>query len=244
MSPKNSSRNDHDGTRELVLNLVVEQGPITASRIGALLHLTPAAVRRHLSLMQDKGIITTLDGYVSQDSERGRPARRFVATEAGRVTSSGTTYSSIATQALSYIKEKAGKEALEEFVDARVAELEKRYHHVLEAAGSNPAARVEALARAITADGYASTVRRVANGVPMLQLCQGCCPIEEVARDFPQMCDLETKAFSRLLGVHVQRLSTLAGGGHVCTTVVPVSHLRVRSNSITNTETTNYKGRK
>lgn len=221
---------DNDGTREMVLNLVVEQGPITASRIGALLHLTPAAVRRHLSLLKKRGVITVLEGYVTQDSERGRPARRFIATEAGRANSLGTTYSSIATQAITYIREKAGKEALEDFVDARVAELEVRYKHVLQAAGSNPIARVEALSKALTADGYASTVRRVANGVPMLQLCQGCCPIEEVARDFPEMCDLETKAFSRLLGVHVQRLSTLAGGGHVCTTVVPVSILRSRLN--------------
>jgi predicted ArsR family transcriptional regulator len=45
--------------------------------------------------------------------------------------------------------------------------------------------------------------------------------VQQVATEFPQLCEAETAAFSRLLGVHVQRLSTLAGGGHVCTTSIP-----------------------
>jgi predicted ArsR family transcriptional regulator len=54
-----------------------------------------------------------------------------------------------------------------------------------------------------------------------IQLCQGHCPVQHAAREFPQFCDAETDAFSRLLGVHVQRLATLAHGDHVCTTFIP-----------------------
>jgi hypothetical protein len=42
-----------------------------------------------------------------------------------------------------------------------------------------------------------------------------------VAREFPELCEAETDAFSRMLGVHVQRLATLAHGEHVCTTHIP-----------------------
>ena len=42
-----------------------------------------------------------------------------------------------------------------------------------------------------------------------------------VAEQFPQLCEAETRAFSRLLGVHVQRLATIAHGDGVCTTHVP-----------------------
>jgi hypothetical protein len=45
--------------------------------------------------------------------------------------------------------------------------------------------------------------------------------VQHVAAEFPQFCEAETEAFSRLLGVHVQRLATLAHGDHVCTTFVP-----------------------
>jgi hypothetical protein len=46
--------------------------------------------------------------------------------------------------------------------------------------------------------------------------------VQHVAAQFPQLCEAETKAFSELLGVHVQRLATLAHGEHVCTTHIPL----------------------
>ena len=55
------------------------------------------------------------------------------------------------------------------------------------------------------------------------QLCQHHCPVAHVAEQFPQLCEAETAAFASLLGVHVQRLATLAGGAHVCTTFIPTT---------------------
>ena len=54
------------------------------------------------------------------------------------------------------------------------------------------------------------------------QLCQQHCPVSHVAHEFPQLCEAETEAIAAVLGTHVQRLATLAGGGHVCTTHIPV----------------------
>ena len=59
-----------------------------------------------------------------------------------------------------------------------------------------------------------------------VQLCQGHCPVQHVAAEFPELCEAEADAFSRMLGVHVQRLATLANGAHVCTTHVPVAVAR------------------
>ena len=86
------------------------------------------------------------------------------------------------------------------------------------------AERVRVLADGLTADGYAASARPVPGGMAM-QLCQGHCPVQDVAHEFPQLCEAEARAFSRLLGVHVQRLATLAGGGHVCTTNIPISNV-------------------
>ena len=93
-------------------------------------------------------------------------------------------------------------------------------------AGEDPRARAEALASALTRDGYAASVRQGPGGLT-LQLCQGHCPIHDVASSYPVMCEAETQAFHRLLNVHVQRLATLAGGEHVCTLTIPlVSRIR------------------
>uniref|UniRef100_UPI0005B89A78 helix-turn-helix transcriptional regulator n=1 Tax=Actinomyces polynesiensis TaxID=1325934 RepID=UPI0005B89A78 len=108
------------------------------------------------------------------------------------------------------------------FAAARSREIERRYAPVVREAGTDLRVRAQALADALTQDGYSATVRDIGGGKIAIQLCQGHCPIQQVAEDFPQLCDAETQAFSRLLGVHVQRLATLAGGEHVCTTHIPV----------------------
>ena len=79
----------------------------------------------------------------------------------------------------------------------------------------------EILAKVFTDEGYAASVRRL----PVVgeQLCQQHCPVSHVAHEFPQLCEAETRAFARVLGVHVQRLATLTTGGHVCTTNVPTA---------------------
>ncbi|MFE7513155.1 helix-turn-helix transcriptional regulator, partial [Streptomyces sp. NPDC057540] len=83
-----------------------------------------------------------------------------------------------------------------------------------------PARRTEALAKALTADGYAATARNAPVGE---QLCQHHCPVAHVAEQYPQLCEAETEFFSRLLGTHVQRLATIAHGDGVCTTFIPHS---------------------
>jgi hypothetical protein len=81
-----------------------------------------------------------------------------------------------------------------------------------------PLARAEALASALTAEGYAASASVIATGG---QLCQHHCPVAHVAAEFPQLCEAETQAISKLVGTHVQRLATIAHGDGVCTTHIP-----------------------
>ena len=87
------------------------------------------------------------------------------------------------------------------------------------------AGRSRDLAAALDAEGYATSATPVAVGTPLeaMQLCQGHCPIHKAAARYPQFCEAELDAFSDFLGVDIRRLSTLAAGGHVCTTHVPTS---------------------
>jgi predicted ArsR family transcriptional regulator len=104
-----------------------------------------------------------------------------------------------------------------DFARRRVAEMERHYADLLDLSEA-PEERVEVLADALTAAGYAAVVVPTANGV---QLCQHNCPLAHVAEEFPQFCEAETEAFGRLLGSHVMRLATLAHGDGVCTTHIP-----------------------
>lgn len=210
------------GTRQHVLRLIAADGPISAAEIAAELALTPAAIRRHLGVLEaTEQIVVHSPGVTSGPARRGRPARRYVVTNEGQAALTHR-YSELAEQALRYLAEVAGTGALAEFAERRVRDLELRHVDALAAAGSDVAERVRVLAQGLAADGYAATARPVPGGIAV-QLCQGHCPVQKVAAEFPQLCEAEAHAFSRLLGVHVQRLATLAGGGHVCTTNIPIT---------------------
>ena len=207
-------------TRDRVLAAVSQHGPISAARIAADLGLTPPGVRRHLDQLAADGVVEDRDPAAGKRG-RGRPAREWVVTEAGHdVLPAG--YDVLAADAVRFLREAAGDDAVAEFARSRVARLEERYADELAEAGDDPAARADALVAALRRDGYAATARPVGAGaLTGVQLCQGHCPVQHVAAEFPELCEAETEAFSRLLGVHVQRLATLAQGDHVCTTFVP-----------------------
>lgn len=207
-------------TRERVAVAVLERGPVTAAALAGVLGLTPAAVRRHLDAMLAEGLVDIRTAHGTRG--RGRPARCFVLTDAGHAAMT-TTYDDLAVSALRFMAAEHGQPAVDAFARARVADLEARYAPRVAEAGSGTPERVEALARALSDDGYAASSRPVGHGAETAatQLCQGHCPVQHVAAEFPELCEAETQAFSRLLGVHVQRLATLAHGEHVCTTHVP-----------------------
>ena len=202
--------------------LILELGPSTASVIGNRLGLTPAAIRRHLDNLLAEGLIETRTARTYASRGRGRPARLFAITDAGR-SAFEHAYDDLASSALRFLAETGGPAAVEEFARHQVAELERRYGPAVAAAP--PGERVQALADALSADGYAASAGAApaASGSAAAggeQLCQHHCPVAHVAAEFPQLCEAETEAFGRLLGVPVQRLATIAHGDGICTTHV------------------------
>ena len=215
-------------TRDRVLTAVLEHGPVSAAQMGQLLGLTPAAVRRHLDTLSRHGVIEVkLISHAK--SGAGRPARRYVVSKRGQ-TEIGDDYLEIARLALTEIAETRGDQGVIEFAERRFATMEASYQPLVDAAGSDVAERSRALARALNSDRFVATSNSLNPHSAMAaeQLCQGHCPIQELATTFPEFCDAETEVFSRLLGVDVRRLSTMASGGHVCTTHVPTGRAVVR----------------
>ncbi|MDO8107493.1 helix-turn-helix domain-containing protein [Isoptericola sp. b441] len=211
-------------TRARILHLVVEAGPVSVLELAHDLDLTPAGVRRHIAALEDAGQVAVHSGRPAGSQGRGRPARRYVATLSAQA-ALDCTYAELAEQALGYLAQVAGEQAVEEFAERRAADLEASLEPAVDGA-PGLRDRTERLASALSTEGYAASVRSVPGGMAV-QLCQGHCPVRDVAARYPALCEAETRALSRLLGVHVQRLSTLASGGHVCTTHVPVAALGV-----------------
>lgn len=214
-----ASRTTDGRTRSQVAQLLLARGAATAAQLGAELGLSPAAIRRHLDAMLADGDVVAREQTVPKGRRRrGRPAKIFVLTQAGRLRCGGHTYDDLAASALRWIARHGGSAAVGAFAAEQVAELEARCRAAMEDAGDDPVARAQALAAALTAEGYAASASAIASGG---QLCQHHCPVAHVAAEFPQLCEAETEVISRLVGSHVQRLATIAHGDGVCTTHIP-----------------------
>lgn len=191
----------------------MQNGPSTAADLAEQLDLTPAAVRRHLDQLLADGVLEAREQRVRGQRGRGRPARVFVITDPGR-DHFGHTYDALAAEALEYLRRTGGEQAVRDFAQARLADLESKCVDATKDA-KDP---VAAVADALTSDGYAASVDVARTGD---QICQHHCPVSHVAHEFPELCDAETEMLGRVLGTHVQRLATIAHGDGVCTTHIP-----------------------
>jgi predicted ArsR family transcriptional regulator len=207
-------------TRDRVVALLSRRAA-TATELGDELGLSPAAIRRHLDAMLAEGLVEERDRPRGPRG-RGRPAKIFVLTASARDGLGQHTYDDLAASALRWIAQQGGNDAVTAFAADQVAALEERCSAAVRDAGDDPLARADALASALTAEGYAASASTIASGG---QLCQHHCPVAHVAAEFPQLCEAETQVISRLVGTHVQRLATIAHGDGVCTTHIPGQHI-------------------
>ena len=198
-----------------MVQTILQNGPSTAADLARLLDLTPAAVRRHLDHLVEEGTVSAAEQRVYGTRGRGRPARVFKLTESGR-DGLDHQYDDLAVDALRFLAETQGEDAVVAFARRRVAFIERDYTEVSTARPDLTPA--EALAEVLTQGGYAAGVRQIPIGD---QLCQQHCPVAHVATEFPQLCEAETEAIGKVLGRHVQRLATIAHGDGVCTTCIP-----------------------
>jgi predicted ArsR family transcriptional regulator len=208
---------DDAPTRTRVTQTILENGPSTAADLADQLGLTPAAVRRHLDQLLAEGVLEARDQRITGQRGRGRPAKVFVITDAGR-DGFAHAYDELAAGALRYLADTGGDDAVMACARHRLSALEDRYRPLLQQV--EPAARPQMLASVLSRDGFAASVGTTPAGS---QMCQHHCPVAHVAEEFPQMCEAETEMFARLLGTHVQRLATIAHGDGVCTTHLPTT---------------------
>lgn len=201
---------------ERVARCLAEHGPSTAASLAANLGITPAAVRRPLRALQESGLVQALDRAPfgpDPDPRRGRPSSVFTLTGAGRA-ACDQAYDTLALEALRFLAERDGREAVAAFA----AERARRLVGPIPQKGS---LSVQEVADRLTDHGFAATIEPVSRDGA--QLCQHHCPVVDAAGEFPELCEAETAALGAALGRHVTRLATLAHGDGICTTLVPNS---------------------
>ncbi|MDG4668980.1 metalloregulator ArsR/SmtB family transcription factor [Mycobacterium sp. 236(2023)] len=222
-APSHAVDGDTQGhTRKVIVQLLLESGPTTASHIGECLGLSAAGVRRHLDALIDAGEAQANAAAAWQQEGRGRPAKRYQLTAAGRAKLEHT-YDDLASAAMRQLRELGGDDAIRTFARRRIDAILAGVEPVSEEpSGDDVEAAADRIADALTDAGYATTTTRVGGPLRGVQICQHHCPVSHVAEQFPELCEAEQQAMAEVLGTHVQRLATIVNGDCACTTHVPL----------------------
>ena len=208
-----AAKSEDPRTRDLVARSILENGPSSAATLASRLGLTLAGIRRHLDLLVADGVLEAREPHAALSRGRGRPSKVFLMSDSGRQKFEHS-YDDLAVSALKFMSAQLGDHLVSAFANNRAEDIERQAAIAI----SKKSKKSVALAEFLTQQGYAASIQSRPLGE---ELCQHHCPIAHVASEFPQLCEAETEALSRLLGTHVQRLATIAHGDGVCTTFIP-----------------------
>ena len=180
-------------------------------------------MRRHLEALVDDGDAEAHPAAPWQHVGRGRPAKRYRLTAAGR-NKLEHTYDDLASAAIRQLREIGGDDAVRTFARRRIDTILSGVPPVRSTADHAVEEAAEKVADALTQAGYATTTTRVGGPLRGIQICQHHCPVSHVAAEFPELCEAEQQAISEVLGSHVQLLASIVNGDCACTTHVPLHH--------------------
>ena len=111
-------------TRDRVLRVVSQEGPVSITTLVDRLGLTETAVRRQVDALHAEGLVESREA--TGPRRRGRPAKSWVLTEHGH-RALVSDYDHLAGEALRFLSDTVGTDAVHQFAEHRVASLEQRY---------------------------------------------------------------------------------------------------------------------
>ena len=191
--------------------LLKTKGPQTAARMAERLGVTTMAVRQHLAVLQEEGLVD----YVDEKRKVGRPARVW------RLTPKANDrfpdrHAELAVGILQAVQSAFGEEGLERLVTATTQQQIEAYRARMPAPGTPLEQRVAALAKIRRAEGYMAEWRQVSDGT--IEFLQNHCAIDSAARFSGMLCGGELSLFRAVLGdgVSVERFEYLHSGDRRC----------------------------
>ncbi|GAB4110051.1 MAG: ArsR family transcriptional regulator [Roseiflexaceae bacterium] len=198
---------EQGATRQQILELLRRNGQMTAAELSDSLGIGAVGVRQHLALLERDNVVRT--NGVRRGV--GRPSHLYSLTSAGEALFP-RRYDRIAMDALAFVAEQGGEAAIERLFVQRREKLYEQFAPRL--VGKSREEQVAELATILTEQGYMCDWERLPDGT--LHLIEHNCPVDCVARDYPQACSQELKLYEDILGVPIERDQTIAAGATCC----------------------------
>ncbi|MGI9623565.1 MAG: helix-turn-helix transcriptional regulator [Acidimicrobiales bacterium] len=187
----------------------------SVSALSDELSITPTAVRQHLDVLKESGLVEEVDAVPT--GGRGRPASHWRLTELA-VDLFPDRHSDLTVELIEAIRNSSGDEGLDAVIASRTNAQRGAYGDVV--TSDNIRDRVGQLADQRAAEGYMAEVRDGPDGV--IELIEHHCPICDAASACQSLCRDELEVFRDVIGpkASVQRSSHLLSGDRRCAYVI------------------------
>jgi predicted ArsR family transcriptional regulator len=199
-------------TRERILSILKERGQVTVDELSQELGLTAVTVRHHLDILRGEGLIAP--PRARRRKAPGRPKYVYSMTKQASAFFP-KRYDQLATALLSEMKEYLSPTEMD---------------HVIEHIGESIAHQADLpdtgdfetqlIATVEFLNGLGYMARWEKNEASDYLLYIANCPYEQVARQDHDICKVDVKILTLLLGTPPKRTSWAAQGDHQCTYVV------------------------
>lgn len=195
------------GLRGEILLALKKAQPLSARALAEQFDVTPNAMRRHLELLEEDGVVR----HAVESRAVGAPAYTYALTAEGEGLFP-QAYVAALIEALETVKEHAGTAGVTEMFRKRWESLAAEARPALEKLPLGE--RTQLLAELLSRQGYmaVATVSSDTNAT----LTEHNCAIKAAAERFPEICDAESDFLKLMTGGTVERLQHILKGCNAC----------------------------
>lgn len=193
-------------TRQNILGLLRRHHTMTAIELGDALGIGAVGIRQHLALLERDALVQVSGLRRSV----GRPSHLYSLTPEAEA-QFPKDYSSVALDALQFIESQLGAESVDVFFARRRSQAAATLRPKL--VSDSLVNNVETLSVLLREQGF---MTEYGAGDEEFTIVHYNCPLDCVARAYPQACVQEQLLYQDVLGVPVELVSTLASGATCC----------------------------
>ncbi|MCL5428194.1 MAG: ArsR family transcriptional regulator [Chloroflexi bacterium] len=188
-------------TRQRILDYLEQGGSASARQLAHAFGMTPANLRRHLSILQMRGLVTPIGCHPAEG--RGRPEQIYALKSTGK----NSDLEPLARALLSTL----AASGLPRRVDARSESLAKTLLGSFDPPSGQFTQRLVASVRRLEPLGYKPRWEARPQGP---QMVLGRCPYAAIIADHPELCRMDAHLLEELLAAPVEQTAKLQPGPH------------------------------
>lgn len=198
-------------TKDRILDEMKTRGPQTATDLARILGITPMAVRQHLYLLEEEGLVA----FQEERRRVGRPARVWgLGEKAGR--RFPNAHGQLIVGFIDATRDCFGLDGVEQITAEHTRRCLASFRERIPGPESPLEERVARLALALQEEGYMAEWCRRDDG--SFELSENHCPVYQAASCHRGLCGGEMALFQGLLGdvVRVERTEYIMDGSRRC----------------------------